>query len=288
MGEPNPKPETRDARRIVDCAGRPLDLSRVAIMGVLNVTPDSFSDGGAFLARERAVQRALAMVEEGADIIDVGGESTRPGAQPVSVEQELDRVIPVIEALRAAVAVPLSIDSSKPEVMRAAVAAGAGFINDVRALRAPGALETAAVLGVPVCLMHMQGEPRRMQENPEYGDVLAEVGAFLRARVAACEAAGIARGRLLVDPGFGFGKTLAHNLTLLRRLDELAVPGVPLLVGLSRKSMIGQALGLPVDGRLHASVALALIAVQNGARVVRVHDVRATRDAIRMYEAVYA
>jgi dihydropteroate synthase len=257
-------------------------------MGVLNVTPDSFSDGGAFLARERAMARAVEMAAEGADIIDVGGESTRPGAQPVSAQQELDRVIPVIEALREAVAVPVSIDTFKPEVMRAAVAAGAGFINDVTALRQPGALAIAAALDVPVCLMHMQGEPRSMQDSPEYGDVVAEVGAFLRARIEACAAVGIPRARLLIDPGFGFGKTLEHNLTLLRRLSELRTLGVPMLVGLSRKSMIGKALDLPVDRRLHASVALALIAVQNGARVVRVHDVRATRDAIRMYEAVYA
>jgi dihydropteroate synthase len=256
-------------------------------MGVLNVTPDSFSDGGAFLARGRAVARAIAMAAEGADIIDVGGESTRPGAQPVPVQQELDRVIPVIETLRAAVAIPISVDTAKPEVMRAAVAAGAGFINDVTALRQPGALAAAAALEVPVCLMHMQGEPRSMQDDPQYRDVVAEVSAFLRARVEACVAAGIPRARLLVDPGFGFGKTLAHNLTLLRRLAELQALGVPLLVGLSRKSMIGKALGLPVEDRLHASVALALIAVQNGARVVRVHDVRATREAVRMWEAVY-
>lgn len=272
----------------LDCGGRTLDLSRTAIMGILNVTPDSFSDGGVFLVRDRAIARAVGMADEGADIIDVGGESTRPGAQPVSVQQELDRTIPVIEALRGAVPIPVSIDTSKPEVMRAAVAAGAGLINDVTALRQPGALTAAAELDVPVCLMHMQGEPRSMQDNPEYGDVVAEVGAFLRARIEACAAVGIPRERLLVDPGFGFGKTLAHNLTLLRRLDELGALGVPLLVGLSRKSMIGKALDLPVDGRLYASVALALIAVQNGARVVRVHDVRATRDAIRMYEAVYA
>jgi dihydropteroate synthase len=282
------KLESRSSTLSLDCGGRPLDLSRTAIMGVLNVTPDSFSDGGAFLAREGAVVRAVEMAAEGADIIDVGGESTRPGAQPVSVQQELDRVIPVIEALREAVAIPVSIDTSKPEVMRAAVAAGAGFINDVTALRQPGALAAVAALRVPVCLMHMQGEPRSMQDNPVYGDVVVEVGAFLRARIETCVAVGIPRARLLVDPGFGFGKSLAHNLTLLRRLDALRALGVPLLVGLSRKSMIGKVLGLPVDGRLHASVALALIAVQNGARVVRVHDVRATRDAIRMYEAVYA
>jgi dihydropteroate synthase len=257
-------------------------------MGVLNITPDSFSDGGAFLARERAVARAIDMVAEGADVIDVGGESTRPGATPVSAAEELARVIPVIEALRAAVPVPISIDTSKPEVMRAAVAAGAGLINDVMALRQPQALAVAARLQVPVCLMHMQGEPRSMQDAPHYRDVVAEVCTFLQTRVDACVAAGIPRTRLVVDPGFGFGKTLEHNVTLLRRLTELDTLGVPILAGLSRKSMIGKALGLSVDERLHASVALALLAVQNGARIVRVHDVRATRDAIRMYEAVYA
>jgi len=265
---------------------RPLDFGRAAIMGILNITPDSFSDGGLFLGRDRALAHALEMAADGADIIDVGGESTRPGAPAVSVEQELARVIPVIEAVRAAVELPISIDTSKPEVMRAAVAAGAGLINDVRALREPGALAAAAGLGVPVCLMHMQGEPRTMQANPVYGDVLAEVREFLAGRVAACEAAGIPRARLIVDPGFGFGKTVAHNLALLRGLPELAGLGCPVLAGLSRKSLIGAVLGLPVDERLHASVALALIAVQNGASIVRVHDVRATRDAVRMWEAV--
>ena len=269
-----------------DISSRQLDLGRVAIMGILNITPDSFSDGGLFLGRDRALAHALEMAADGADIIDVGGESTRPGAPAVSVEQELARVIPVIEAVRAAVELPISIDTSKPEVMRAAVAAGAGLINDVRALREPGALEAAAGLGVPVCLMHMQGEPRTMQANPVYGDVLAEVREFLAGRVAACEAAGIPRARLIVDPGFGFGKTVAHNLALLRGLPELAGLGCPVLAGLSRKSLIGAVLGLPVDERLHASVALALIAVQNGASIVRVHDVRATRDAVRMWEAV--
>jgi len=269
-----------------DISSRQLDLGRVAIMGILNITPDSFSDGGLFLGRDRALAHALEMAADGADIIDVGGESTRPGAPAVSVEQELARVIPVIEAVRAAVELPISIDTSKPEVMRAAVAAGAGLINDVRALREPGALAAAAGLGVPVCLMHMQGEPRTMQANPVYGDVLAEVREFLAGRVAACEAAGIPRARLIVDPGFGFGKTVAHNLALLRGLPELAGLGCPVLAGLSRKSLIGAVLGLPVDERLHASVALALIAVQNGASIVRVHDVRATRDAVRMWEAV--
>ena len=271
----------------LDCGGRALDLSRTAIMGILNVTPDSFSDGGIFLARDAAVAHALTMVEEGADLIDVGGESTRPGAQAVSVQEELDRVIPVIEAIARAVPVPISIDTSKPEVMRAAIAAGAGFVNDVRALREPDAVEAVAALQVPVCLMHMQGEPRSMQHNPVYTDVVGEVRDFLRERIEACVAAGIPRQRLIVDPGIGFGKTVEHNLELLRRLDELRALGAPILAGLSRKSMIGALLGQPVARRLHASVALALIAVQNGATMLRVHDVRATREAIRMYEAVY-
>jgi len=264
-----------------------LDLSRTAIMGILNVTPDSFSDGGIFLAHDAAVAHALTMVEEGADIIDVGGESTRPGAQAVSVQEELDRVVPVIEAIACAVPVPISIDTSKPEVMRAAVAAGAGVINDVRALRATGAVETAAALAVPVCLMHMQGEPRSMQQNPAYTNVVGEVRDFLYERIETCIAAGITRDRLIIDPGFGFGKSVVHNLELLRRLSELRALGAPILAGLSRKSMIGALLGLPMAQRLQASVALALIAVQNGAGMLRVHDVRATREAIRMFEAVY-
>ena len=272
---------------VLDCNGRALDLGRTAIMGILNVTPDSFSDGGFFVAREAAVAHALKMAEEGADIVDIGGESTRPGAQAISVQEELDRVIPVIEAVVQAVRLPISIDTSKPEVMRAAVQAGAGLINDVRALRETGALETAAALNVPVCLMHMQGEPRRMQHHPVYHDVVGEVRDFLRDRIAACVAVGLASERLMVDPGFGFGKNAEHNLTLLRRLGEFRTLGLPVLAGLSRKSMIGALLGLPVAQRRYASVALALIAVQNGARVVRVHDVRATREAIRMWEAVY-
>ncbi len=257
-------------------------------MGILNLTPDSFSDGGLFLSRDAALARAVEMVAEGADIIDVGGESTRPGAAPVTVQEELDRVLPVIEAVHAEVPVPISVDTAKPEVMRAAVAAGAGFINDVYALRAPGALATAAALGVPVCLMHMQGEPRTMQVRPEYRDVVAEVAEFLRARVQAVTAAGIDAGRIVVDPGFGFGKTPAHNLALLRGLARFRELGAAVLVGLSRKSMIGALLGLPVERRLHASLALALVAVQNGARIVRVHDVRATCEAVRMVECVLA
>ena len=272
---------------VLDCGGRPLDLSAPAVMGILNVTPDSFSDGGVFLSRETAVAHALLMAQEGADIIDIGGESTRPGAAPVSVQEEIDRVIPVIEALRGRVSLPISIDTSKPEVMRAAVMAGAGFINDVRALRDEGALEAAAELRVPVCLMHMQGEPRTMQDSPRYQDVVAEVAAFLRARMQAAQAAGIPPERLVIDPGFGFGKSLAHNLELLHDLRKLKSLGAVILAGLSRKSMIGKVLGLPVEQRLHASVALAVIAVQNGARIVRVHDVGPTVEALRMWSAVY-
>lgn len=272
---------------ILDCGGRPLDLSRPAVMGILNVTPDSFSDGGVFLSRESAIAHARRMANEGADIIDVGGESTRPGAQPVSAQEEMDRVVPVIEALRENIPLPISIDTSKPEVMRAAVAAGAGFINDVRALRDEGALEAAASLEVPVCLMHMQGEPRGMQENPRYRDVLSEIGDFLRARLQAAQVAGIPAQRLVIDPGFGFGKTLEHNLELLRGLKKLQSLGAPILVGLSRKSLIGKALGLPVEGRLQASVALALMAVQNSARIVRVHDVGPTVETLRMWSVVY-
>ncbi len=256
-------------------------------MGILNVTPDSFSDGGDFTTCETALQHARRMVAEGADLIDVGGESTRPGARPVSVEEELDRVVPVIEALAAELAVPVSVDTSKPEVMRAAVAAGAGLINDVAALRRPGALAAASALGVPVCLMHMQGEPGTMQQDPTYGDVVADVANFLAERIAACGAAGIPRERLLVDPGFGFGKTLGHNLALLRGLPRLAALGVPVLAGLSRKSMIGALLGgVPVGERLHGSVAAAVLAVERGAAIVRVHDVGPTVQALRVLAAV--
>ena len=271
----------------LDCGGRALDLGRVGVMGVLNVTPDSFSDGGLFLARDRAVDHAIRMVAVGSAIIDIGGESTRPGARGVSLQEELDRVIALIEALQQAIAVPISIDTSKPEVMRAAVAAGAGMINDVRALRAPEALQTAAQLGVPVCLMHMQGEPRTMQEDPRYVDVVQEVKEFLRLRSQACRDAGIHAANIIVDPGFGFGKTLEHNLELLRNLGELATLGTPVLVGLSRKSMIAKVLDLPLERRMIASVALAVVAVQNGANLVRAHDVGATCEAVRMAEAVY-
>ena len=270
----------------IDCGGRPLDLGHPRVMAILNVTPDSFSDGGAYDSIEAAVDRALAMVGEGAAIIDVGGESTRPGAQAVGVQQEIDRVVPVIETLARATTVPISIDTSKPEVMRAAVAAGAGFINDVRALRDPGALEAAVELAVPVCLMHMQGEPRSMQRRPDYHDCVGEVRTFLEARLHTCRGAGIPQARLLIDPGFGFGKTLQHNLELLRHLADLKDLGVPLMVGMSRKAMIGQILDRPVGERLYGSITLAVLAVWQGAALVRVHDIRATIEAVRVCHAV--
>ncbi|MBI3771998.1 MAG: dihydropteroate synthase [Gammaproteobacteria bacterium] len=264
----------------------PLDFTYPQIMGILNVTPDSFSDGGCYVAPEIAVERALAMVEEGADIIDIGGESTRPGAQPVTVVDEIARVVPVIKAIRQHSNVPISVDTSKPAVMRAAVAAGASMINDVRALQEEGALAAAAELNVPVCLMHMQGEPRTMQADPHYDDVVAEVFHFLEQRINAALAAGIARHHLLIDPGFGFGKTLAHNLLLLKELNRFKALGVPLLVGISRKAMIGQILGKPVEQRLYGSLAAAVLALSQGADILRVHDVAATVDVLRVWRAV--
>jgi dihydropteroate synthase len=271
---------------LLDCAGKTLDLSQPQVMGVLNVTPDSFSDGGDYFSTAAALERARRMVDEGAAIIDVGGESTRPGAQPVPVDEELRRVLPVIEALHDTLPVPVSIDTRRPRVMRAAVASGAGLINDVNALRAAGAAAVAADLGVPVCLMHMQGEPQTMQTAPNYTDVVDEVTVFLLDRARDCIAAGVARERILLDPGFGFGKTVGHNLQLLRHLDRLTGQGYPVLVGLSRKSLIGQILGLPADNRLYPGVALAVLAVWQGAAIVRSHDVRETREAIRMCQAV--
>jgi dihydropteroate synthase len=270
----------------LDCAGRLLDLSRPVVMGILNVTSDSFSDGGRFLNLDAAVAHADQMFAAGAALIDVGGESTRPGAAPVSEQQEIDRVIPVIEALRQRTDAILSIDTMKAGVMRAAVRAGAGLVNDVMALRAAGALEAVADGQAAVCLMHMQGEPRTMQHDPRYVNVVTEVRDFLRERVQACEAAGIARGRIAVDPGFGFGKTAAHNLALLKRLGTLVDDGLPVLVGLSRKSMLGKLLGRGPDERVAGSVALASLAVFAGARIVRAHDVAATRDAVMITQAV--
>jgi dihydropteroate synthase len=267
-------------------SGLPFDLSSPRVMGVLNVTPDSFSDGGRFVHIDDALRQAGDMVAEGAAIIDIGGESTRPGAAAVPLEQELARVLPVIERLAAAFDVPISIDTSKPEVMRAAVNAGAGMINDVTALSAPGAIAAAAESAVPVCLMHMQGEPRTMQQAPQYDDVVADIMRYLSDRVAACEAGGIAHNRLLVDPGFGFGKTKAHNLAVLNGLATFQRLGLPLLVGLSRKSMLGAVTGRTVEERLAASVAAALMAVERGARIVRVHDVAATVDALALWQAV--
>jgi len=264
-----------------------LDLAQPRIMGVLNRTPDSFSDGGRFTGLDAALAQVERMVREGADLLDVGGESTRPGADEVSVQEELDRVLPLMEGIRARFPTPISIDTSKPEVMRAAAAAGAAMINDVYALRRPGALEAAAASGVSLCLMHMQGEPRTMQREPHYGDVTLEVKAFLQDRAQAALDAGVPRDRILLDPGFGFGKNLQHNLTLLRRLPELAALGYPLLVGLSRKSMIGTLLGgKSVEERMQGSVAAALVAVQNGASILRVHDVGPTLDALRVMSAI--
>lgn len=272
----------------LDCNGRDLILDRPRIAGVLNVTPDSFSDGGRWTDPERAVEHALRLVEEGADLIDVGGESTRPGAEPVPADEEIARVVPVIAALRERTPVPISIDTSKPEVMRAAVEAGAGLINDVAALRDDGALEAAAALGVPVCLMHMLGEPRTMQQSPEYDDVVGEVHRFLAERLFACQMAGIDKKRILVDPGFGFGKTLEHNLALLRELERFAELA-PVYVGLSRKTMIGTLTGRDEPAaRAAGSAAAAMIAVQRGAMLVRVHDVAVTRDALAVWAGVAA
>lgn len=272
----------------VDCGGRPLDLSSPVVMGILNVTPDSFSDGGHYLSVEAAVQQALRMQSEGAAMIDIGGESTRPGADPVSVSEELDRVVPVIEQLHQACDLPISIDTMKPAVMCEAVNAGAGLINDVNALRAEGAVETAADLDVPVCLMHMLGEPRTMQTDPQYTDVVAEVTDFLVERAADCQRAGMDKSRILFDPGFGFGKTLAHNYQLLSGLRALCDVGHPVLVGMSRKSMLGAVLDVPPAERVHGGVAAAVLAVERGARIIRTHDVKATVQALKICSEMYA
>jgi dihydropteroate synthase len=253
-------------------------------MGVVNLTPDSFSDGGRFLDPKAAVDHAKALIDEGADILDVGAESSRPGALGISAEEELARLMPVLESLGDC-PVPVSVDTVKPEVMKSALAAGASMINDIGALRAAGALETVASSGAAVCLMHMQGEPRTMQQSPSYRDVVAEVAAFLQGRVAAAEGAGIARERIAIDPGFGFGKSVAHNFELLRELDRIAAVGPPVVAGWSRKSTLGAITGRAADDRLAASLAAALLAVQRGARIVRVHDVAATRDALEVLAA---
>jgi dihydropteroate synthase len=267
------------------CGRHALDLSRPRVMGILNVTPDSFADGGRYFDRERALDHARRMLADGADLIDVGGESTRPGAAPVDEADELARVIPVIDELAREGAL-VSVDTMKPAVMRAAVAAGAAMINDVNALRLPGALEAAASTDAAVCLMHMRGEPRTMQEAPRYDDVAAEVRDFLVERAQSCEALGIARERIVLDPGFGFGKTLAHNLALLRSLPGLVATGYPVLAGLSRKSSLGAITGRPPAERLAASLAAALAAVARGASIVRVHDVRETVDALKVWTAI--
>lgn len=268
------------------CGGRVLDLTRPVVMGVLNVTPDSFSDGGRYNALDAALHHAESLCHAGAQIIDIGGESTRPGATPVSPQEELDRVMPVLEAIGQRLDVIMSLDTSSPMLMRAGAQAGAGLINDVRALQRPGALEAAAGSGLPVCLMHMQGQPETMQHQPRYTNVCDEVIAFLRERAAACLGAGIGAERLLFDPGFGFGKTLAHNLSLLKHFERLLALGAPLMVGVSRKSMLGDVLGgAPVQARGAAGLSATVLAVERGARIIRTHDVRDTVDALALWQA---
>ena len=272
---------------MLHCGKFKLALSRPLVMGIVNVTPDSFSDGGHHLDSGAALAHARQLIEEGADLLDIGGESTRPGAAPVDEQEELDRVLPVLEGLRD-VLVPVSVDTRKPEVMRAALAAGASMVNDISALQGEGTLAAVAASDAAVCLMHMKGDPENMQFEPNYQDVMSEVMTFLRMRIATVQAAGIARERIVIDPGFGFGKTLAHNMALLRGLEAFSSLGVPVLAGLSRKSMLGALTGQPVEQRLAASVAAALLAVQRGAKIVRVHDVRATVDALKVWHAVNA
>lgn len=276
---------------LLSCGSRSLDLSNPVVMGILNTTPDSFSDGGSYylndhLSLDKVLARAEAMVAEGAAILDIGGESTRPGAKPVGLADEMDRVIPVVEAIHQRLDVVVSVDTSSPELIREAARVGAGLLNDVRALQRPGALGAAAATGLPVCLMHMQGAPCTMQNEPRYQGVVGEVDNFLQDRVAACNAAGIDNDRIILDPGFGFGKTLEHNLDLMRHLEVFVASGMPVLIGLSRKSMIGDVLGRTVDKRLAGSLALALMSVQAGASILRVHDVAETFDVLKMYRAV--
>ncbi|MEE4624351.1 dihydropteroate synthase [Pseudomonas alliivorans] len=268
------------------CGNRVLDLAHTHVMGILNATPDSFSDGGRYSRLDAALRHAEAMVEAGATLIDVGGESTRPGARPVSPEEEVQRVAPVVELIARELDVIISVDTSTPEVIVESASLGAGLINDVRSLRRPGALEAAAATGLPVCLMHMLGEPGDMQDNPHYQDLVGEVSAFLVDRMERCEVAGIPRARIILDPGFGFAKTLEHNLSLFKHMEALHALGRPLLVGVSRKSMIGAVLGRPVDERLIGGVALAALAMTKGARILRVHDVAETADVVRMIAAV--
>ena len=267
-------------------AGRELDMDRCHVMGIINVTPDSFSDGGRYNSVDPALQRAREMVSAGAAFLHVGGESTRPGAAPVSEQEELDRVCPVVEAIAKELDVVISVDTSTPSVIRESARLGAGLINDIRALEREGALEAAVVSGLPVCLMHMKGDPETMQQNPEYRHVLRDVATYLMDRVRTAEAAGIPPEKILLDPGFGFGKTLEHNLRLLAALEQLRVLGYPLLIGMSRKTMLGQITGRDIDERLPASLAVATISALKGASVIRVHDVRETVDAVRVVEAV--
>ena len=283
MALPHSSPLT--PRAVLKLGRYSLTLERPLIMGVVNVTPDSFSDGGRFFGTQQAVEHARVLIEEGADILDIGGESSRPAAEPVGLDEELRRVMPVLEQL-AQMPVPVSVDTCKPEVMRCAIAAGAAMVNDINALREPGALEAVAQSQAAVCLMHMQGGPRSMQRDPQYEDVVAEVTAFLAQRVEAAQQAGIARERIVIDPGFGFGKSTGHNLELLQGLSTIAGLGQPVLVGLSRKSLFGKITGKPVADRVSASVAAALLAVERGAALVRVHDVAATRDALLVLNAI--
>ena len=270
-----------------NCGKYHLNLNRPHVMGIVNVTPDSFSDGGDYASAEKAVAHALELVAQGADILDIGGESTRPGATPVGLDEELERVIPVIEKLSKLSNVPLSIDTYKPEVMRAAIDAGADIVNDVRALQESGALEVVANSDVGVCLMHMQGLPQTMQQDPQYVDVVAEVTEFLRARSVEAMQAGIENKRIVLDPGFGFGKRTAHNIALIQHLEKIADLGLPLLVGLSRKSVLGKVLVADdVNARLYASLAASVISAMKGAHIIRVHDVRATVDALKVVVAV--
>ena len=272
-------------QKTLSCGARTLNLSAPVVMGVLNVTPDSFSDGGRFTERDAALRQAEQMLRDGAAIIDVGGESTRPGASPVSEQYELDRVVPIVEALSYELNALVSVDTSTAAVMRASAAAGAGMINDVRSLRRPGAIQAAAASQLPVCLMHMRGEPGNMQDNPRYDDVTAEVVALLRERIGACERAGISRERLLVDPGFGFAKTVQHNLPM-HEMDALQTLALPILIGVSRKSLFGKVLGRDVSERLPGSLAAAVMCVERGASIVRAHDVKETVDVVRFAHAV--
>jgi dihydropteroate synthase len=280
---PLPPPAFESLIGVLRCGGFLLPLDRPLLMGVVNVTPDSFSDGGQFLDPQAAIAQARRLVEEGADIVDIGGESSRPGARAVAEDEELGRVLPVLKALKD---VPVSVDTRRPSVMRAALEAGASMINDIEALEAPGALDAVADTDCAVCLMHKQGDPATMQKDPTYNDVVGEVKQYLETRIAACEIAGIERDRITIDPGFGFGKTVEHNFGLLKRLPELAALGVPVLAGWSRKSTLGTVTGRPVTERLAASLAAALLAVQHGATILRVHDVRETRDALAVMQAL--